>query len=93
MGWRAVAAEGGGARGGGVVGAEVGDGELEAGFEEEEGGPAGCVAQEVWGEAAVEGREGVVCSGEGADEGDGGRGGGGCWGEGAAVDWKGGYRG
>src|SRR5688500_10970447 len=52
-------------------GAEVGDGALEAGLEEEEGGPACGVAEEVWRQAAVEGGEGAVGAGEGADEGDG----------------------
>lgn len=72
-----------------ALGAEVGEGALEAGLEEEEGGPAGGVAEEVRRQAAVEGGERAVGRGEGADEGDGGGGGGGGVGEGAAVDWCG----
>jgi hypothetical protein len=45
---------------------------LGEGLEEEEGGPAGGVAEEVGGEAAVEGGEGAVGVREGAQDGDGG---------------------
>lgn len=68
----------------GVVPPEVGDAPLHARLEEEEGGPAGGVAEEVRREAAVEGGERAVRRGEGADERDGGEGRG--RGDGAAVD-------
>ena len=58
----------------------MGDGALEAGFEEEEGGPAGGVADQVGREAAVEGGEGMVGAGEGAEDGDG------CWGCGSGGE-------
>lgn len=65
----------------------MGNGALEAGFEEEEGRPGCCVADEVGREAAVEGGEdGLVVGCEGAQDGDCGWGGGG-W-TGAAVDWE-----
>lgn len=74
--------------GGGVGGraSEVGDGALDARLEEEEGRPAGRVAEQVRGQAAVEGGERAVGADEGADQRDGGQVGRG--GDGAAVDWE-----
>ena len=63
-----VVARGGLAAG---AGARRGEGALEARLEEEEGGPAGGVADEVGRQAAVERGEGPVVCGEGAQERDG----------------------
>lgn len=88
---RGGAAEGAGDEvvgGGGALGAAgQGEGVLEAGFEEEEGGPAEGVAGEVRDEAAVERGEGVGAVCEGSQHGDGGevvRGGAG----GTCADWR-----
>lgn len=48
------------------------DESLETGLEEEKGGPAGGVADEVRGQAAVEGGEGLVGLRQTPEDGDGG---------------------
>lgn len=64
----------------------AGEGGLEEGLEVEEERPGGAVAEEVGGEAAVEGGEGAGVGEEAAEDGEGGGGREGCVG---AVDWEG----